>query len=66
MELRVDRERCIGAGMCVLTAPEVFDQDLADGRVLSLTRTPTPEQAADVRETVQMCPSGALTFVSGD
>ncbi|MFG1793185.1 ferredoxin [Nocardia sp. NPDC049149] len=66
MELRVDRERCIGAGMCVLTAPDVFDQDNADGRVLPLSATPAPEWAAAVREAVEMCPSGALTLVSRD
>lgn len=66
MELRVDRERCIGAGMCVLTAPAVFDQDLEDGRVIAPTRAPGPEQEPEVREAVQMCPSGALTVVSGD
>ncbi|MGW7002152.1 ferredoxin [Streptomyces sp. NPDC054933] len=27
MELSIDRERCCGAGMCALTAPEVFEQD---------------------------------------
>ncbi|MBF6164936.1 ferredoxin [Streptomyces gardneri] len=66
MELRVDRERCIGAGMCVLTAPEVFDQDTEDGRVVPLDRTPAPEGQPAVREAVQVCPSGAITIVSGD
>ncbi|WP_174189031.1 ferredoxin [Nocardia barduliensis] len=66
MELRVDRERCISAGMCVLTAPEVFDQDTEDGRVVPLDLAPAPEREVAVREAVQVCPSGALTLVPGD
>ncbi|MFI6366715.1 ferredoxin [Nocardia sp. NPDC050630] len=66
MELRVDRERCIGAGMCVLTAPGVFDQNDEDGRVVPLDTTPAPEWASAVREAAQICPSGAITIVSGD
>ncbi|MEV6427979.1 ferredoxin [Nocardia sp. NPDC051463] len=63
MDIEVDRERCIGAGMCVLTAPEVFDQDIEDGRVVVLEPTPASEQEQAVRETVQVCPSGAITLV---
>jgi ferredoxin len=66
MELGVDRERCIGAGMCVLTAPEVFDQDAEDGRVVPLDHTPAPELEPVVREAAQVCPSGAITLVSSD
>ncbi|MFD4403149.1 ferredoxin [Nocardia sp. NPDC058499] len=63
-ELRVDRERCIGAGMCVLTAAAVFDQDDADGRVVALTTAPTTDQEAAVREAAQMCPAGAITLLA--
>ncbi|MFI5715491.1 ferredoxin [Nocardia sp. NPDC051750] len=63
-ELRVDRERCIGAGMCVLTAPAVFDQDGDDGRVIVSAHAPAPDQEAAVREAVHHCPSGAITVVS--
>jgi ferredoxin len=66
MELRVDRERCIGAGMCVLTAPGVFDQNDEDGRVVPPDTTPAPEWEPAVREAAQMCPSGAIAIVSGD
>lgn len=27
MRVEVDKERCVGAGMCALTAPDVFTQD---------------------------------------
>ncbi|PXX66722.1 ferredoxin [Nocardia tenerifensis] len=59
MEIRVDRERCIGAGMCVLTAPDVFDQDAEDGRVLPPDSAFTEDPA--VREAALVCPSGAIT-----
>ncbi|MFC4949939.1 ferredoxin [Pseudonocardia sp. GCM10023141] len=60
MELEVDRERCIGAGMCVLTEPAVFDQDADDGLVVLLEVTPTPDHEAGVREAAKVCPSGAI------
>ncbi|MFF0494460.1 ferredoxin [Nocardia sp. NPDC004068] len=62
MKIRADRERCIGAGMCVLSAPELFDQDDNDGRVLLLNAAPAPDGEAAAREAVRMCPSGALTL----
>lgn len=62
--LRVDRERCIGAGMCVLTAPEVFDQDGDDGRVIGPALAPGPDQEAAVREAVHNCPAGAITLAA--
>lgn len=63
-ELRVDRERCIGAGMCVLAAAGVFAQDDADGRVVALTTTPTTDQETAVREAADMCPAGAIALLA--
>ncbi|MEU5579127.1 MULTISPECIES: ferredoxin [Streptomyces] len=66
MELRVDRERCLSAGMCALTAPDVFDQDAEDGRVLLLDAAPEPgPRRAAAREAAEVCPSGAVTVVEG-
>lgn len=64
--LRVDRERCIGAGMCALTAPDVFDQDPDDGRVLLLHAEPPTAHRAAARMAVGVCPSGALTLDEPD
>ncbi|WP_410658907.1 ferredoxin [Amycolatopsis sp. lyj-112] len=58
MKLEVDRERCVGAGNCVLTAPEVFDQDEEDGRVRLLDAEP-----AEAGDAVQLCPAAAITAV---
>ncbi|MEU0270261.1 ferredoxin [Streptomyces sp. NPDC006307] len=59
--VRVDRERCIGAGMCALTAPEVFDQDPEDGLVLLLDAEPPAAPLAAARMAAGVCPSRALT-----
>ncbi|MBT1094527.1 ferredoxin [Streptomyces chartreusis] len=61
-QVSVDRERCIGAGMCALTAPEVFDQDEDDGRVLLLQTEPTAAHRAAARMAAGVCPSGAITL----
>jgi ferredoxin len=62
LHVRADRDVCIGAGMCVLTAGAVFDQD-DDGIVVVLDETPADEDAA--RQAVANCPSGALSFSVG-
>jgi ferredoxin len=63
MRLVVDRNRCIGSGQCVLTEPDVFDQDEEDGRVVILPAVPgDPRATPGVRQAVLFCPSGALTL----
>jgi ferredoxin len=63
MRITVDRERCASAGMCALTAPDVFDQDDADGRVLVLDADPSPAHHAGAREAARLCPSAAITLI---
>lgn len=62
MKIKADREVCVGAGMCALTAPDLFDQDDEDGRVVVLRAEPAPEQVNAAREAVELCPSGALSI----
>ena len=59
VRVRADRDVCIGAGMCVMTAEAVFDQD-DDGIVVVLDETPDDADAA--RRAVANCPSGALSL----
>ncbi|MEU8916447.1 MULTISPECIES: ferredoxin [Streptomyces] len=63
MQLSIDRDRCIGAGMCALTAPEVFDQDAEDGLVLLRTAVPPPGLRATARLAAGLCPAAALTVI---
>ena len=59
VHVHADRDVCIGAGLCVLTAGAVFDQD-DDGIVIVLDEHPA--DAAAAREAVENCPSGALSL----
>ena len=54
----VDREVCMGAGVCELEAPEVFELD-ADG-VLQVHQ---PTDLTAVETAVRACPTGALQLV---
>ena len=62
MRITADRDVCIGAGMCVMTAEEVFDQG-DDGIVVVLEVEVPAEHAAAAARAVASCPSGALRRV---
>jgi len=62
VRVEADRNVCIGAGMCVMTAVAVFDQDDAGLVVLLNEQVPTSDEER-VREAVRVCPSGALWAV---
>ncbi|PSK99947.1 ferredoxin [Murinocardiopsis flavida] len=60
MKVTVDGQKCCGAGACVMTAPEVFDQRDDDGTVVLLDARPPADLHAAVREAADMCPTGAI------
>ncbi|GII53786.1 ferredoxin [Planotetraspora thailandica] len=62
MKIKADTGVCVGAGMCALTAPEVFDQSEEDGTVVLLQPEPPASREAAARRAVQLCPSGALSL----
>lgn len=61
-QVQVDRDVCIGAGLCVLAAPEVFDQSEDDGLVVVLAVGALADPDAAVLAAVRRCPSGALSL----
>ncbi|MFI2507561.1 ferredoxin [Streptomyces sp. NPDC018972] len=65
MRVSVDRDLCIGAGQCVLSAEDVFDQDLHDGLVVLRTPDPSLAELDAVRDAVDRCPAGAITLHEG-
>jgi ferredoxin len=62
MRIIVDRELCVGAGQCVLAAPDVFDQCEQDGRVV--LRPDSAIDEAAMSAVIDLCPSMALSIDS--
>ncbi|MDY6995477.1 MAG: ferredoxin [Actinomycetota bacterium] len=61
MKVVVDRDICMAAGVCVMTADAVFDQD-PDGLVTLVSEQLSPQDEKLARNAVRMCPSGALSL----
>lgn len=67
IRIDVNAKRCIGAGQCVLTAPDVFDQN-DNGFVLVLdVEHPDgpPESVERLRMATVLCPSQSITLHEG-
>lgn len=61
--LSVDRERCIGSGLCVTYAPGAFSQDAEAKAVAS----PSAADGLDeVRAAVEACPTGAIHLTTDE
>jgi ferredoxin len=59
MQVEADRDVCVGAGLCALTAPDVFDQD-EEGIVAVLDGHPSGEALDAALRVETLCPSGAV------
>ncbi|MFI6638665.1 ferredoxin [Streptomyces sp. NPDC050504] len=66
MELSTDPDRCVGAGLCALRVPEVFDQSPDDGLVMLLTEHPPQRYHSAVRTAAGTCPAAAIAVTEGD
>lgn len=60
MRIRIKPDTCIGAGQCVVSAPEVFDQGEDDGLVVVLNDVPPGGSYDRVREAAKVCPARAI------
>jgi len=61
VKITVERDRCIGAGQCVLNAPELFDQD-DEGTVVVLDEHPSAEQGPAAHAAEHACPARVITL----
>ncbi len=59
MRVTVDRDRCVGNGVCEAMAPELFVVDDNGEVELRFTEIP-PEQRQLVLDAVRSCPAQAL------
>ncbi|GAP45349.1 ferredoxin [Streptomyces azureus] len=60
MNIDIDKDVCIGAGQCALTAPDVFTQD-DDGYGALLPGREDGSGSPLVREAARACPVSAIT-----
>jgi ferredoxin len=60
MEVIVDQDKCTAGGLCVMAAPEVFDQRDEDGIVVLLDANPPAGHHEAVRGAVMICPTAAI------
>jgi ferredoxin len=62
MRIKVDATKCIGAGLCVVAAPEVFSQNEDDGLVIVLQEYPPQHLHEACREAARLCPALVISF----
>jgi ferredoxin len=63
MKAVVDRETCIGCGLCSDTCPEVF-AIMDDGYAHAIVDTVPHEEYDCVREAADLCPVEAIEVIS--
>jgi ferredoxin len=61
-KVTVDRDACLGSGICAGTAPEHFR--LEDERSRPINEFVDPDE--DVRDAAEMCPAEAITVYDAD
>lgn len=61
MKISLDKSKCVASGQCVLSAPDVFDQD-DDGIVMLLDEDPPEMEYENVKQAARVCPVGLITY----
>lgn len=64
LEIKIDRERCIGSGECAMSAPAIFDIGDDDTAILVSDGPPWPASNDLLREIASHCPSHAISLVA--
>ena len=59
MKIRVDKDKCIGCGVCVALAPDYFKLG-PNGKSEPIKEEVAPEDEEKVRSAANSCPTGAI------
>ena len=59
----VDRDLCMGSGMCIVYAPNTFEHD---DETKAVVVDPAGDPIDAIRNAVQACPTSALRLVTDD
>jgi len=62
--IRIDESQCIGAGRCVIAAPDLFDQRESDGVVMVMTQSPAPDAYDRAVKAAAQCPARVIEIVA--
>ncbi|XVQ89324.1 ferredoxin [Microbispora siamensis] len=62
MKVTAERSRCMAAGHCAISAPDVFDHG-EDGLVVVLDAEPGEERRREVEVAEDLCPSRAIAVL---
>jgi ferredoxin len=62
-EIVVDRELCMGSGMCIVYAPGTFAHD---DETKAVVVDPNGDPIESIRNAVQACPTSAITIHEED
>lgn len=57
----VDKDTCIGCGMCPGICPEIFEMD-DDGKAMALDKEITNDFLESAKEAEMQCPVNAITL----
>lgn len=60
MRVVIDTDKCIGAGMCLSVAPDLFELD-SNGKATLKVVDPTEDQRVSVESAVVCCPTEAIS-----
>lgn len=60
LEIRIDRERCMGSGNCSFWAPHVFD---LDEDMVAIVIDPAGDPDEKIRLAEQGCPTQAISII---
>jgi ferredoxin len=63
MKVSIDPDRCVGQGMCVLYAPQVFKLSDEDGLAELLLADLPPELEAAAIQAERACPEQAIKII---
>ncbi len=60
--ISIDRELCMGSGLCVVYASGAFSQD---GEAKAIVIDPITADIGEIQSAVEACPTGALSLSNG-
>jgi ferredoxin len=60
LAIEIDRGRCIGSGMCIGAAPDVFEHDDYDKAIVRSGRSISSEDSPAIDEAIALCPVAAI------